>query len=560
MKNNLIPKPVKEITAQEWKFAFLIGLLGVVITSSPLIFGYIFSPPGKVYDGLQALITNDFQVYYSYINQAIEGEYFFKNNFTTETQFLRTFNIWWLLVGVGAKFFSLSPIVAFQISRVLMIIIFSFIGYYFFSYFFSDILKRKLAHIFLFFSAGLGFYFAPLLYKFDKIETAYFRWPIDLWQPEAITFNALWLSSHFIASISFTMILILLIYHGLKSGNLKMAWLAGFLALFYFNFHPYYFPPIYGVLFFYLMYLVWQQKRIQSRWLAWCLIFILISSPSIIYHLWLIFSDPIIFKRASQNITDHPSWPHIFIGYGFLFLGFIGGLWQKIFHKRLENKHIFMLIWLAINIVLIILPTQFNRRYVFGLHIIFVFFTIDFLVYLYQVIKNKWPIFYKKIVSRNYLLFGILFVLIFGMTNFLNIFRTIYYLQISPENTGDVYFLEKGLFDSYRWLKDQPRNRIIFAYEIPASFVPGLSGQAIYYGHNHETLFYDKKKKDIFTFFASNSVADDRYKKDFLRREKIDYVIYSSYERSLGDFKPQEKDYLRPVFTSGQTTIYEVLP
>lgn len=557
-KKNLLS--IKQIEKNEWKFAFFIGLVCVVITSIPFFSGHFYAPSDKIYNSILAFIPGDFPVYYSYIHQVIDGQYLLENKFTTEPQFLHTFNIWWLLVGLVGKIFLLSPMVVFQISRILMIIIFSFVSYYFFSHFFKSILKRKLAHFFLFFSSGLGFYFFPFINILDEKHIAYLNWPIDLWQPEAITFSSLWLSSHLIASVGFTMILMLLIYYGLKNLNLKTAFLAGFLGLVYFNFHPYYIPSIYGVLFFYWLYLIWQQKKIIGKQIVWSLVFILISSLSIYYHFWLIFSDFAIAQRATQNISTMPPWTSILIGYGFLLIGFSGGLWYRIFHKSITSKHIFLLIWLAVNILLLLLPTQFSRRYVHGLHIIFVLFTIDYLFYLYNLVKEKIPNFYQKFINKNYLLFGLLFLFIFGMSNSFNLFRSIYYQVEKPGNFEKMFFLEKGLIDVYQWVNKQPRGKVILSGDLAAIFTPGFSGQKVYVGHNHETLFYESKKKQMLYFFASDDNSLDDYKKNFLHREKIDYVIYSPYEKELGDFQPQQKDYLQPVFASGQTTIYQVTP
>ena len=98
---------IKTISVREWQFVGLMAALMIIITGLPYLVGYLAAPAGLVYNGLHALSPGDVPIYYSYINQVKNGELLVKDLFTSEPQTVGTFNIWWLMVGLGARFFNL---------------------------------------------------------------------------------------------------------------------------------------------------------------------------------------------------------------------------------------------------------------------------------------------------------------------------------------------------------------------------------------------------------------------------------------------------------------------
>ncbi|MFA5022286.1 MAG: hypothetical protein WC508_04375 [Patescibacteria group bacterium] len=548
---------IKSISKNEWRFLILIMAAMVLITTIPYIFGYFSASPGTVYDGLHALTAGDTPVYCSYINQVKSGNIFLKDLFTSETQDIGTLNIWWLLVGFMAKIFNLSPLFAFQISRIVMVPIFIIIAYLFISYIFTEVRKRKLALIFLLFSSGLGAYFANFFNQFGWENTIPYRWPIDLWLGEAIIFNTLYQTSHFIASITLTLLIFLLVLLALAKNKFSYAVIAGILCLFYFNFHPYYFPVIFGVLGLYLLVLFWQTKKILWRDVGYLLTVFLISLPSVIYHFWLIVSSPTIAWRATQNITLISPPIFVLIGYGFLWLGFGLGLWFLLKNKALENKFIFLLIWLTVNLALAYSAFPFQSRYTQGLQFILVIFTVVGLLAIYDWLKIKLKSKTFDFWVNNPTLLGVLFILLFGTSNLYNLVRDFYYFSYKPGTVASAFYLPKGLVSGIKWTDSLPGPQIILAADIPARFTSCYSGQTVYLGHFHETLFAYSKALYLSWFFADNK--NDEKKHQFLIKNNINLVFYSQYEKELGSFNPATKDYLKPIYQNPDIIIYQVL-
>jgi len=547
------------ISAQEWRFIWWLSAVVIFITTLPYLIGYLLTPPGTIYNGLHALSPGDVPVYYSYLRQIKIGEFFLYNFFTSEIQTHGTLNIWWLLVGLFGKWFNLSLPIIFQASRILMIPVFVVTAYIFFSYFFVSQRVRQWAIIFLLFSAGVGAYSAPFLQILNPAR-ATLSWPIDLWITEATTFTALYHSSHMIASLVMMLVILLLIFLGLSQTKIKYALIAALAGLFYFNFHPYYLPVVYGVAILYFFYLTWQQKKINWQQFIWVGLFIVLSLPAAIYHGWLILVDPIIYQRAMQNVTPLSPWQYVFLGYGWLGIGGLVSIFIRIKNKTLDNRYVFMLLWLVVILCLIILPLPFTSRYTQGLHIILVYLTIDALVYLYHYLKANFNSIYQKVINKNTILFSILFVLFFAMSNVFQLVRDIYYFINKPNQTAQIFYLEQGLIDSFAWLKQITSKQVVLAADIPAKFVPSYAGQIAYVAHAHETIYYYAKAAYAHWFYANNDSYLDEKKHAWLKQVGIDYVLFSVYEKGLGDFQPQEKNYLVPVFTSGQTTIYQVVP
>jgi len=293
----------KSIAKTEWQFLILMSLVMIVLTGVPYLVGYLKAPVGYTYDGLHSLSPGDIPVYYSYIFQAKQGNFFAKDLFTAENQPVGTFNLCWVLVGLVARWLGWSVALTFQICRLILIPVFILIAYLFLAYFFTSAVSRKIGLIFILFSSGWGFFFASAMDAVNFNSSGGYYWPIDLWLTESVTFNALYQSSHFIASISLTLLIFLIMALAFDQKKISYALSAGVLALIYFNFHPYYFPVIFGTLGLYLLILIWQKGKILWSEILYLFLAFIISLPSVIYHYWLIASQPVIGPAHTRIIT-----------------------------------------------------------------------------------------------------------------------------------------------------------------------------------------------------------------------------------------------------------------
>jgi len=479
-----------------------------------------------------------------------------KDLFTSEPQQLGTLNVWWSWVGWGAKIFNLSTPLAFHLSRILMIPVFMAVAYTFLAYFFVNVIKRKTVLTFLIFASGVGFYFAAPIDALGIEGLTSYLWPIDLWLTEANTFNALYQTSHFIASLVLMLSIFLLMLKAFEKNKFSYVIVSGILGLFYFNFHPYYIPVIYGVLAIYLFMLMLQANRFLWKQSGYLIVLVLISFPSALYHIWLIVQSPTIGFRAIQNVTTISPLPFVIMGYGFLWLGFLLGIYFLIKNKKFNNKHAFLLIWFFVNILLIYSPFPFHSRYTQGLHLILVFFTVSGLFDAFQYLKTKVSDQIFNFWIDNKALWLILFLVMFFPSTLYSVGRDVNIFVNDWDRTFDELFLPEDFIHATNYLSSAEPGLIIAA-DIPSKFIPGYSGQTVYIAHAHETLFYKAKFPFLIRFYSS--LVDDAEKKRFLNSNDIDYVFYSEYEKQLGNFDPASKDYLKLIFDSPEVKIYRVL-
>lgn len=545
------------ITKKEWRFVAVFCLAIILITSIPYLVGFFSAKEGFTYNGLRALSPGDFPVYYSYIDQVKNGEFFVKNLFTSEQQDIGTFNVWWTWVGLMARFFNLPSALAFHLSRILTIPFFVVISYLFISYFFIEKIKRKVAWIFLFFSSGLGFYFIPAFESIEFSEADRYWWPIDLWLTEATTFNVISQTSHFIASIGLMLLIFLLTLLSFEKRFFSYALASGFLALFYFNFHPYYFPVIFGVFGLYLFWLMFKKNKFLWRELYYLILVFLLSFPSVIYHFWLIKSNPVIGQRALQNVTTISPFIFVLIGYGFLWPGLIFGLFFIFKQKRLNNHFTFLISWLIVNLCLIYSPFPFNSRYTQGLHVILVIFTVEGLFGIWFYLKSKINPDIFNFWINNKALMLMLFVVLFMPSVIFNYFRDpLIFIKKPTVQSERLFFLSNDLMESFQWLRQKPSGKVVLASGISSKFIPGFSGKTAYFAHDHETIYSYSKAVWVFWFFSDN--GNNIAKKRFLSEQGIDYILFSDYEKEIGNFDLAAEDYLELVFFRPGAQIYKV--
>lgn len=482
------------ISKKEWHFIILMSVLMIVITTAPFIYGYFTAPDGKVFTGISFLSSTDFPVYYSYIEQVKQGNFLFENLFTAEPTNIRNLNILWLDVGLFARVFNLSAPLAFHLYRIICIPIFLFIFYYFISCFFATAIKRKFCFVFALFASGIGFLAAPFITPF--LASGYYHWPMDLWVAESNIFLTLYQSPHFIISLGLMLLSIIFV---LKN-NLKTSFFAGLCLLFLFQFHPYYAPFLYCL---FGAYLLWCKKPFLI------LPVFLISLPSVLYHMYLINFDFSTFVRATQTQTLTTEWWLTILSYGFLLVFSVCGIILAYKKKCLQDKkYQFLILWLLIGFMFLYSPIAFQRRFAEGLSVPMIIFSS---ITIFEVNRLK--------IFRYVILFLIPILFFFS-----NIFNYVRVLEVYQKKDMP-YYISKDILDRIYWMRDNlNKDVIILADKQYSAFIPGFSGQRVYFGHWSETIFPAEKEKLVNKFFDDN--VNSGWKNKFLKDNKIDYIFY----------------------------------
>ncbi len=549
----MIRQIIKSITFREWRIVIFLSLFLIVVTTMPIIYGWLVTPPGQVFTGVYFAAPNDWFVYYSYINQAKSGKLLFDNLFTAENQ-VPTLNIFWLAVGQLARLFDLSPLVAFQLTRIMLIPIFMVVAYLMIATIFIDQLRRAVSLLILSFSSGLGLLLINRLIQYPhNFSNGQFNWPMDLWVPEAFTFLTLHYSPHFIASAILILIIFWLTLMFSLKNNYWYSVVAGGLGLVLFSFHPFHVLTVYGfILIFFLVLIIRDQKW---HWpLVWHhFIFSVLALPSVIYYLYLIKTDSVMALRFLQNLTwTPPLWITLF-SYGWLVVLAAGAIIWLVRNKQKSNRVLFLVVWAVFQFLLIFFPVPWQRRMSEGLHFPLSLLTAIALVQIYFWSKKSQRALAKFTYEQRY---GV--ALIFSLTLIVsNLFQLAvnYYMYANHLNLS---YLDQTRLEAASWLDNVPPGVVLNTAGNIINYLPAFSRQHVYVGHGVETPFFGLKQTEVNWFFKTNRVAE--IEKRFLENRNITLIYYGPDERKLGAYEPSQKSYLRSIFSNDQVVIYQVLP
>ncbi len=539
---------IKSISKKEWHFVILLIVVMVLITTIPYIYAYLHAPAGYFYNGIHSLTPGDSAVYFSYINQVKAGAWLLKDNFTSELQSAGLLNLLWLKVGLLARLFNLSAPLAFQLMRIFLIPIFLVIIYIFISYFFKEEKKRKLSLIFICFASGVGAYFAGIidkLYPFNADAHVYF-WPTDLWVPESNIFLILYQTPHFIASLTLMVAFFFLMLLAWENNNYLYSLAAGLLGLVWFNFHPFYFPYMVIILFFYALYLFVKSRKFKVFYHYF--LAIILSSPFVFYHYYEIKTDFAIGARASQNVLVSPPLIFVLLGFGFLlFFSLLAIIFLGQKKSLFKNdKYVFLSLWLIVGLILVYSPIFFQIRFLQGLQIPMVLLSVIFIVdFLFQFPKFTF-------LKNNIFLQITLFILLFCFSTLFNLSRDLTYF----ERQKSQFYLPNEFKTATAWLdSNNSQHKITLSYEYTGQLIPAFVNRQVYLAHHIETLFYQEKKSKVNDFLADQYTQGQAI--DFLKQNNIGYIFFTNLEKTAAQYQPQSKDYLNKVFDQGEIQIYE---
>ncbi len=537
---------IKSITKREWQFVFVIALLIVIITATPYLYGYFMRGDNMVYTGIHHFAPGDTNVYLSMIEQVKQGNNILINLYTSEPQLRTQISPLWLVIGYGAKFFHLSNLLAYHVARSILVILFIMVIYIFISYFVEKIKFKRIILLIVVFSSGLGFLFNPYLYDQNNI----YEHPSDIWITESNTFNTLFHSVHMTFSMTMIVVIFLLMLYAFKTNLYRYSIGAGLACLLMLLIHPFNGPTIYGVLAVYLILLFIKNKKIIWDKVKHFAVLCFIPFPAVLYFYLIQKVDWVIRAWNEQNILPSPSvWMYI-IGYGFLLILLIFGLWITI--KKKDEKVYFLIVWFMTSALLIYFPIYFQRRLSEGLHLPIAILAGLGAIYIYNYFRKKFgPESYLSIA------FILILILFLPMTS-VQVMGQDFYLYNKAQDNPSYFYLHEDEVAAMHWLRDNLTiDQIIFSAKLTGNYIPAYSGRIVWIGHGPQTADLENKIELQNWFWANDSEADKKYQ--LLNQYGVDYIFYSGEEKRLGDYNPATKDYLSEVFKNDEVTIYKVL-
>lgn len=530
---------MQDSTIRRW-ILLCTTLFLILITAVPYVFGFINTPAGHTYSGIDYLAPGDTNTYFSMIEEVKQGHWSFHNLFTSEEHPAAYVNVLWLGVGLLARLFSLTPFIAFHLARILLISVLVYIVMCLLYYVFGQQHKKVLLGLgTIFLVSGMGLFVDGFLHN----PAASLQHPVDLWVTEAIPFLSVMHSPHFIASIALLVLSFFWLLRAFLEQRYLFAVFAGLSSAVLFSTHPFYVPTIYVISAVWAVALLVTNYQKYKRVIVSWIIFFGISAPILSYFLWLNNLNVVFREWSSANLLSSPNpWMYI-IGFGWLIPFAVIGVVRTWGDVRFR----LLFYWVIANIVLLYSPIAFQRRLVEGLQIpLGVFAVVGVWWLLKRARARSW---YAAMACS-------VFLVVFAPLGNLQMISQDIFLYSDPGSMFYyMYYPLQGDIDAMRWLKDNTDDTdIILSSKEIGNFIPAYTGRRVFIGHKPQTLFSDVKVKLVRDFYENPSEQ-----KQFVSDWGITYVFYSAQDKTLDNFDPPAASFLVPVHATDTAIIYQVV-
>ncbi|HUT16184.1 MAG TPA: hypothetical protein VMY98_08075, partial [Anaerolineae bacterium] len=242
-----------------------------------------------------------------------------------------------------------------------------------------------------------------------------------------------------------------------------------------------------------------------------------------------------------QSLTTSPHLVHFLWGYGLSVpLAAVGAkhVWQE---KR--DAGLLLVAWILAAGLLLYLPGLPGRRFAQGLII----------PWGCLAALGMEELFRKRRTDRR-IRFTYLFILGLGLVS-----STIMLARETQSvlDITDPTFRSGEQILTINWLKHNtgPQETVLSGPHT-GSYVPAAIGHRVFWGHWCETIHLEEKTREFTTFF--DGATSHEWRRNFLRRYGIRYLLYEPQGLAWGTFRPSEASYLTERFRAGDYAVYEV--
>lgn len=519
MQRNSIPG----ISPSEWRWVIVFSGLLVTITLLPYAWAFASDSPTDSWQFMGTLVNPlDGASYLSKINEGMHGQWLFTLSYTPEQTTGAAIQEFYLLLGHIAQLTGLSVLLIYHVARLATGFIMYISIYYLGSVIWPRLRPRRLFFSILAVGSGLGWLFLVIFGRGGGFDAAVL--PTDLTVPESIPFYATFANPHFplaIALIALIASMFVVVFRpgfeeqpNASNGGITVIFLTLALAIV----QPQGLPPIVTALCAYLVIMVWKTRRIPIVELNWVALVVLPALPFGIYYTAVVRDNPAMRIWNEQNITLSPSIVYYIFGFGLLLLIAVPGLWRGIRHFERDGDR-FMLLWFIVNVVLLYVPTNLQRRFSIGLIIPIVYFVVRALEdYWFNRIHPPW---------RDAALVAVYVFIV--PSNILALSIPIYAVVKPDDGIKSSLLLHAGHGEAIQWLKENGNSGdVVLAPPGPSLWIPAYTELRVVYGHPYETDNSALRLKEVNAWFNGTDCDTVLNNEDF----RVRYVV-SDYIQPL---------------------------
>lgn len=519
---------LREVNAREWSWVVLFAAAVMVFTSVPYVVAVASQTADWRFGGF-LIGAEDGNSYLAKMGQGARGSWLFTIAYTSEPQqpvFMFGLH---LLLGKLAGPSPEAQMLVYHLARLIFGVALLMVSYLFLAEFLPRISQRRLGLVLVALGGGLGWVLvlAGQAWWLDSF-------PIEFYSPEAYTFLMLYGFPHLLAARCLFLLGVLAYWRG------RTLW-AGLALLGVSLIQPLYVLVAWVIMGSTVLIGWFRQPRHPQLALhaAWRALRVGgLSSPIVLYTIWMMSVDPLLQQWNAQNILPSPHPVHYLLGYGLWLVPAALGWW--VLWRQNQTLAGWVAGWLLAVPFLIYAPLTTQRRLIEGVQLPLV----ALLVLGLTVAWRRWRKLLIPLVTSLSL-----------VTTFIIWAGGLYAARTLTE-PAFVPADQRAVFD---WLTENAESGqvALSAFET-GNFVPAYTPLKAYIGHGPESLFLTQKRPRVAAFY--HLATPDAQRQQLLADGHIAWVLLGPHERALGDFDPSSVPYLNRRFTSGAYSVYQVIP
>ncbi len=535
-----------EIARREWRFVawFTLGML--IVTTLPYIFGYLSCPADRVFMGI-AYGVSDTAQYFAWM-RGFRDSFIIDNHLTPEPNAQVFINPQWWLLAQLERILGLTHPQALQVLRLLAMAAFAIVVYWFVAAYFAQVHERRTAFALIQVGAGLGWTLVVLKYLIPGREL-YF--PLDVYAIEPNSFLCQMALPHFTVAASLIILILGLSAKALARGNWRLTLITGSITLLLGLLHAYDLLLIYVIVGLFTLF-NWVRSGQWWPTFGQLVTLVAISWWPALYAVYITSERFPVWKAVLAQFDLAGAWTpdpfHLLVLLGIPFivawLGF-DGLSPT---RERSSMQGLVRIWFLANLFLVYLPVNFQIHYLNGWQVPIAILAMDTLyrriIPFLRERSARWGE-----IGRRWL--PIMLLLIAALTN-------VYLLAwrfVDLARARHPYYLHRDEYAALEWLAEHATvEDVVLCTRAVGQYVPGWTGARPFLGHWAMTKDLHQKQAMVAAFFDATTPDDER--RAILERFSVDYVLWGTAERKLGDFAPGNAPYLQERFAAPHASVY----
>ena len=516
----------------------------------PYLYGFTHEPPGMTFMGF-ADHPYDQNSYLSRIQQASEGKFFIRRDFTLEEQRPLFFNPYTWTLGVVCRVTGATPLSVYLASLVAYAVLLLVTIYWFIGLFLEDGRRRVFAFALCALSSGLC-WLIPLA-KWQELFREWNLVPIDYWIAETITFETMFSFSQFSLTLVFILLPLGLVVRAGERKGLRNGVLSGLCIAVLAFLHPVDVVTVYLTILLFICLAYLKIRRNVRSFLVCGILSFAISAPAMLYQYYLFTTEPVFVEWTKELFISPNLWSYI-IGYGIVLFLAVPGV--ALAWRGIRPPAMMGIAWLSVVAALLYCPISFQRRISLGVHVpLCIFATAATFGYVLPFVLR----FVGKGIEgpgrrrlENVVLVAL--VLASAPANVAKVAQCVEDLKTKPLE----FYLSDGDAEAMGWMaENHNEDAAILSTHKSGLYIPAYTGNRVYVGHWSETLRFNEKAQTADWLLYAPGNEDMKIR--LLRENGIGYIYFGNFERMRGRFALAGAPYLEKMYDRGGVSIYRVL-